>query len=143
MSDAVTDQTLVRAPNRRDPRIPRPRPVDRLGSCLLAAVRWAGFGGLAFVGASSMLAAPCLLLEAGSHTGWQPAGGPAGGDLWLALILSFLPCLVLSARWAVGRTDWAAGGATLLPPVLLLAAVVDRGGVLPVGIHGWCGWRCR
>ena len=106
------------------------------GSCIVAAGRWAAFGGLALVGAGSMLAVPSLLVEAGTRTGWGDSAGPDRDHLWLALLLSLIPCLVLSARWAVGRTEWAVGGATLLPPGLLLAAVLDYGSLFPGGNHG-------
>ena len=138
MSDAWTAQAQAQAteaPSQGDARKPMLCRVSWLGSRLLASVHWAGFGGLALVGAGSMLAAPCLVMEAGTHAGWGASAGPDRDHLWLALLLSVVPCLVLSARWAAGRTDWAAGGATLLPPVLLLAAVLDYGGVLPYGSH--------
>jgi signal transduction histidine kinase len=118
-----------------DPQHPRLPPLHWLGAGIVGLVRWGVFGALAMIGAGSLLSAPALVAEATTRGGWGDATSDTD-HLWLALVVSLLPCLVLSARWAAGRTRWAVGAAPLLPPVLLLAAVVHYNGVLPGGRHG-------
>jgi len=120
----------------QEPQHPLFPALCRLGSGIVGVARWSVFGALAMVGGGSMFAAPALLVEATTPHGWGDGASGDSDHLWLALLVSLVPCLVLSARWAAGRTTWAVGPAPLLPPALLLAAVLKYGGVLPGGNHG-------